>query len=105
MRCILALQAVRCHRPAGWLCLATGRSYSAALVDDTWVGDIEGLRDVVAEGPGRRYQAGEMLPRVDLTDWFGRIADIEAGRDCSFKRAFCSPTKNESMGVPRPSRE
>ena len=66
--------------------------YSARFFDYPCTGDIEELRDVVAEALGQRYQADEMFPRFDLTYWFGRIAYLEASRNCNFSCGFCSLT-------------
>ncbi|MGB5736771.1 MAG: radical SAM protein [Thiohalocapsa sp.] len=66
--------------------------YSAQFFDYACSGDIEELREVVAEALGQRYQAAEMFPRFDLTYWFGRIAYIEASRNCNFRCGFCSLT-------------
>ena len=80
------------HRRRRW----TGGPGIAALLRPVLrlclLGDIEELREVVAEALGQRYQAAEMFPRFDLTYWFGRIAYIEASRNCNFRCGFCSLT-------------
>ena len=60
--------------------------------DYTCMGDIEELRDVIADTFGAAYVAETMLPRYDLAYWLGRIGYVETTRYCNFRCSFCSLT-------------
>ena len=62
-------------------------SLSARIFDYACSGDVEELREVVADAFGHLYVAEEMLPRFDLTREFGRIAYLEASRNCNLSAA------------------
>ena len=53
-------------------------------------GDIEELREVVADALGAAFAADEMTPRYDLAYWIGSIGHAEASRSCNFRCDFCS---------------
>lgn len=55
-------------------------------------GDIEELREVIAETFGPCYVASEMIPRYDLAYWLGRIGYVETTRYCNFRCSFCALT-------------
>ena len=55
-------------------------------------GDIEQLREVIADAFGPPFVAGEMLPRYDLAYWIRGIGHVEASRYCNFHCSFCSLT-------------
>ncbi len=55
-------------------------------------GDIEQLREVIADAFGRAFAAEEMVPRYDLAYWIGNIGHVEASRYCNFRCSFCSLT-------------
>ena len=60
--------------------------------DYTCLGDIEELRDVIADAFGPSYAAEEMLPRYDLAYWLGRTGYAETTRYCNFRCSFCALT-------------
>ncbi|MGH7770795.1 MAG: cobalamin-dependent protein, partial [Candidatus Binatia bacterium] len=66
--------------------------YSRRFFDYVCLGDIEELRQVIAEAFGKNYVADEMIPRYDLSDWIGRIGYAESSRYCNFRCSFCSLT-------------
>ena len=66
--------------------------YCSQFFDYACTGDIEQLTDVIHDALGPQYVAREMFPRFDLCDWFGRIAYLEASRNCNFRCSFCSLT-------------
>lgn len=66
--------------------------YSKRFFDYACTGDIEQLKEVIAEALGPRYVAKDMFPRFDLTYWFGKIAYLESSRNCNFRCSFCSLT-------------
>lgn len=66
--------------------------YCGQFFDYACSGDIEQLGEVILEALGPQYVAREMFPRFDLCDWFGRIAYLEASRNCNFRCSFCSLT-------------
>lgn len=66
--------------------------FARQFFDYTCTGDIEELRDVVAEAFGPAYAADVMRPRFDLVGWMGRFGYIETSRYCNFRCGFCSLT-------------
>ncbi|HVN77017.1 MAG TPA: radical SAM protein [Thermoanaerobaculaceae bacterium] len=67
-------------------------SYCAGFLDYACRGDVEELRDVVADAFGAEYAADEMTPRFDLADWIGRLGYAESSRYCNFRCSFCTLT-------------
>ncbi|CAN5474300.1 hypothetical protein BH20ACI3_BH20ACI3_01690 [soil metagenome] len=65
---------------------------SKKFFDYTCLGDIEELREVIAEAFGPTYVAKQMLPRYDLAYWLGRIGYVESTRYCNFRCSFCALT-------------
>ena len=55
-------------------------------------GDIEEIRDVIADAFGSAYIADEFIPRYDLGYWLGSLGYIESSRYCNFRCSFCSLT-------------
>ena len=66
--------------------------YSSRFFDYVCLGDIEEMREVIADAFGKDYLADEMIPRYDLADWIGRIGYAESSRNCNFRCSFCSLT-------------
>lgn len=65
---------------------------SRHVFDYACTGDIEQLRDVIAEAFGRVFTSDEMMPRYDLAYWMGTMGHVEASRACNFHCSFCSLT-------------
>lgn len=66
--------------------------YSQQFFDYCCVGDVEQLKEVIADAFGKAYVAQEMFPRYDLALWTGRIGYVESSRNCNFRCSFCSLT-------------
>jgi radical SAM superfamily enzyme YgiQ (UPF0313 family) len=66
--------------------------YSKLFFNYACSGDVEQLRDVIAEAFGRSYVAEQMFPRFDLAYWIGRVGEIESSRNCNFRCSFCTLT-------------
>lgn len=66
--------------------------YCRRFFDYCCLGDVEELREVVADAFGQAYVAEEMLPRFDLTGWLGHIGYLETSRYCNFHCSFCTLT-------------
>lgn len=66
--------------------------YSRRFFDYCCTGDMEQLKEVIAEAFGRPYVAEEMIPRFDLAYWIGNIGELESSRHCNFRCSFCSLT-------------
>jgi hopanoid C-2 methylase len=65
---------------------------SEKFFDYSCLGDIEELRDVIADAWGEAYAATEMLPRFDLAYWLKLVGHVESTRYCNFHCSFCSLT-------------
>src|SRR5262249_30015446 len=66
--------------------------YCGRFFDYCCRGDVEELREVIAEVFGKDYVAEEMLPRFDLAEWLGGIVYVESSRHCNFHCSFCTLT-------------
>jgi hopanoid C-2 methylase len=66
--------------------------HSKLFFDYACTGDIEQLRDVIAESFGQSYMAEEMFPRFDLAYWIDRVGEMESSRNCNFRCSFCTLT-------------
>ena len=66
--------------------------YSRRFFDYTCLGDVEEIRDVIAEALGSCYQAEQFSPRYDLAYWIKRFGYAESSRNCNFQCGFCSLT-------------
>ncbi len=66
--------------------------YCQGFFDYACLGDVEELREVVAEAFGRAYAREVMEPRFDLTPWIEHIGYVEASRNCNFRCTFCTLT-------------
>lgn len=55
-------------------------------------GDIEEMRDVIADAFTESFVSDEGIPRYDLGYWLGRLGYVESSRYCNFRCAFCSLT-------------
>src|SRR5215510_7019464 len=66
--------------------------YCRRFFDYCCLGDVEELRDVVADAFGKPYVAEEMAPRFDLVGWLGRVGYLETSRYCNFRCSFCTLT-------------
>jgi hopanoid C-2 methylase len=66
--------------------------YCAQFLDYACHGDVEQIRDVVADAFGRSHAAPELLPRFDLAHWIGRVGYAESSRYCNFACSFCTLT-------------
>jgi len=67
-------------------------SYCGGFMDYACQGDVEEIREVVADAFGPEYAAEEMTPRFDLADWIGRLGYAESSRYCNFRCSFCTLT-------------
>jgi hypothetical protein len=65
---------------------------SRRFFDYPCAGDIEELREVIADAFGPPFAAEQMVPRYDLADWLGSIGHVEGSRSCNFRCSFCSLT-------------
>lgn len=65
---------------------------SQKFFDYSCLGDIEELRDVIADAWGSAYAAEEMIPRFDLGYWLKLVSYVESTRYCNFRCSFCSLT-------------
>ena len=74
--------------------------YARRFFDYCCLGDIEQMRDVIADAFGEAYVAEEMLPRYDLAYWIGKIGHAESSRYCNFRCSFCTITA-EGRGYQR----
>jgi hypothetical protein len=67
--------------------------YARRFFDYVCTGDVEELREVVADALGPGYVAEEMVPRYDLAGWMGRrMGYAESSRNCNFRCSYCSLT-------------
>jgi hypothetical protein len=66
--------------------------YSARFFDYACAGDVEEIRDVIADAFGPPYVAEVMAPRLDLAYWLGAFGHAESSRNCNFRCSFCSLT-------------
>lgn len=66
--------------------------YASRFFDYACEGDVEEIRDVIAEAFGPGHVAEEMFPRLDLAHWMGRYGYVETSRNCNFHCSFCSLT-------------
>jgi hypothetical protein len=80
-------------------------SYTGGFLDYACQGDVEEIRDVVAEAFGAEYAADEMVPRFDLADWIGPLGFAESSRYCNFRCSFCTLTGEGRAYRPYASRE
>lgn len=55
-------------------------------------GDIEEMRDVIADAFTEAYVSDEAIPRYDLGYWLGSLGYVESSRYCNFRCSFCSLT-------------
>jgi len=55
-------------------------------------GDIEEMRDVIADAFTEAYVSDEATPRYDLGYWLGSLGYVESSRYCNFRCSFCSLT-------------
>ena len=65
---------------------------SQRLFDYGCLGDIEELREVIADAWCEAYVAVEMIPRFDLAYWLKLVGHLETTRYCNFHCSFCSLT-------------
>ena len=56
------------------------------------LGDIEQMREVIADAFGPEWVAEEMLPRFDLAYWLRYFNYAETTRNCNFHCSFCALT-------------
>lgn len=66
--------------------------YCGIFFDYCCRGDVEQIREVIADALGHQYLSEEMFPRYDLAHWLGRIGQVESSRNCNFRCKFCSLT-------------
>jgi hypothetical protein len=66
--------------------------YSRQFFDYTCLGDVEEIRDVIADAFGEAYLAETFNPRYDLAYWIKRFGYAESSRNCNFQCGFCSLT-------------
>lgn len=78
---------------AGGYAVRSLRRYSRRFFDYVCEGDVEQIRDVVADAFSPEHVDADMIPRYDLADWIGRrIAYVESSRGCNFRCSFCTIT-------------
>ena len=78
---------------AGGLAIRALPGYARRFFDYACTGDVEELREVVADALGPAYVASEMVPRYDLAGWIGRrMGYAESSRNCHFRCSYCSLT-------------
>jgi len=66
--------------------------YSRRFFDYCCRGDIEQMKEVIADAFGEAYVAREILPRYDLAYWLRSIGYVESSRNCNFQCHFCTLT-------------
>ncbi len=67
--------------------------YASAFFDYVCTGDVEEIRDVIADALGVEYVEDDPVPRYDLADWIGRVMGYaESSRGCNFRCSYCSLT-------------
>src|SRR5437870_5873993 len=66
--------------------------YCRGFFDYACLGDVEELRDVVADAFGPAYGREVMDPRFDLVPWMDRVGYLESSRYCNFRCTFCTLT-------------
>ena len=78
---------------AGGLAVRALPGYARRFFDYACTGDVEELREVIADALGPAYVADEMVPRYDLAGWIGRrMGYAESSRNCNFRCSYCSLT-------------
>jgi hypothetical protein len=80
-------------------------SYCAGFLDYVCLGDVEEIREVVADAFGPSYAAEELFPRFDLAYYFGRVGHVESSRYCNFGCSFCTLTGEGRPYRPLPAAE
>ncbi|MBL8020664.1 MAG: cobalamin-dependent protein [Leptospirales bacterium] len=68
------------------------KNFSRSFFDYVCTGDVEEMKDVIADSFGEGFVAPEMLPRMDLAYWINKHAHLETSRYCNFACSFCSLT-------------
>ncbi len=66
--------------------------YARRFFDYCCLGDVEQMREVIADAFGKVYVSEEMVPRYDLAHWLGGIGFIESSKYCNFRCSFCTLT-------------
>lgn len=67
--------------------------YASRFFDYVCRGDVEEIRDVIADALGREYVEDDPVPRYDLASWIGRVMGYaESSRGCNFRCSYCSLT-------------
>ena len=67
--------------------------HATRFFDYACTGDIEEIRDVIAEALGPEYVDADPVPRYDLAQWIGRLMGYaESSRGCNFRCSYCSLT-------------
>jgi hopanoid C-2 methylase len=66
--------------------------YCRRFFDYCCLGDVEQLREVIAEAFGPEYAAEEMTPRFDLATYLKALGYLETSRYCNFRCTFCTLT-------------
>ncbi|MCR4341018.1 MAG: radical SAM protein [Gemmatimonadaceae bacterium] len=78
---------------AGGLAVRLLPGHAAAQFDYACRGDVEEIREVIAEAFGAEFVADDPVPRYDLAHWMGRwIGYAESSRNCNFRCSFCTLT-------------
>jgi hopanoid C-2 methylase len=78
---------------AGGLAIRAFPTYAKRFFDYVCLGDVEEIREVIADALGPEYSADTMIPRYDLADWVGRrVGYAESSRNCNFRCTYCSLT-------------
>lgn len=78
---------------AGGLAVRLLPGHAAKSFDYACRGDVEEIRDVIADAFGDEFLAEDPVPRYDLAHWMGRwIGYAESSRNCNFRCSFCTLT-------------
>jgi hopanoid C-2 methylase len=79
--------------------------FCAGFLDYACQGDVEQLREVVAEAFGAEYASEDMEPRYDLANWIGAVGYVESTRYCNFSCSFCTLSGEGRSYDARPAAE
>ena len=78
---------------AGGLAVRLLPGHAEKSFDYACRGDVEEIRDVIADAFGGEFLAEDPVPRYDLAHWMGRwIGYAESSRNCNFRCSFCTLT-------------
>ena len=67
-------------------------AFARQFFDYAAEGDVEEMIAIGADVFGHDAVRPHLVPRFDLTSWFGRFGHVETSRNCNFACSFCSLT-------------